>query len=388
MKLIYSILAALMVMGVVSCQKELPDLEQPEQYVVGSFSEEFEAFWNGMNSNYVFWDVDPTDWDAVYTKYKPLFAQLNINRDADIRKAYTYYREMTANLVDSHYALIPSNNALLDSATINPAYKRIQKRSDFHPGISEQYYYNYVYQYYMGRNGLRSIDSTAGSVMVAGKISNSVLYFHFSQFDIKSRYENGSTADRQVLQYFFNALNDNSLTGVILDLRGNGGGNLADLNFLMGSFTDKAYTFGATRSKGGPGRLDYTPWIDAKVTPKTGARSFTKPVIVITDQYSVSMAEITAMAVKALPDGNGRVVGERTWGANGPLISNVFYNGGQFSTALFNLVYTSSQMLRYKDGIVYEGVGFPPDVTVNLNIPSFQAGRDNQLERAITLIGQ
>lgn len=377
-----------MVMGLVSCQKELPDLEQPEQYIVGSFSEEFEAFWNGMNNNYVFWDVDPTDWDAVYTKYKPLFARLNINKDEDIRKAYTYYREMTANLVDSHYTLIPSNNALLDSATINPAYKRIQKRSDFHGFISEGYYYNNVFVNILGRNGLRTVDSTDGAYMVTGKTSTNVLYFHFNQFDLKNRSENGTLAERQLIQYFFNGINDNSVRSVVIDLRGNGGGNLADLNFLMGAFTDKSYSFGATRSKNGPGRLDYTPWIDASVTPKAGARAFTKPLIVITDQYSVSMAEITAMATKALPGGNGRVVGERTWGANGPLTSNVFYNGGQFSTALFNLVYTSSQMLRYKDGVVYEGVGFPPDVTVTLNVLQFQSGLDNQLQRAFSLASQ
>ena len=32
-------------------------------------TEQFDAIWHGINQNYVFWEADPTDWDAVYSQY-------------------------------------------------------------------------------------------------------------------------------------------------------------------------------------------------------------------------------------------------------------------------------------------------------------------------------
>lgn len=77
---------------------------------------------------------------------------------------------------------------------------------------------------------------------------------------------------------------------------------------------------------------------------------------------------------------------EISWGANGPLTANKFYNGGQFSTGWLTSVHTSSLMFKYKDGNVYEGVGFPPDMTVPYNPAALKAGRDLQLEAALSLI--
>jgi C-terminal processing protease CtpA/Prc len=147
---------------------------------------------------------------------------------------------------------------------------------------------------------------------------------------------------------------------------------------------DKRLDFGYTRSKQGNGRLDYSPGAPAFVTPQAGARNITGPIVMLADAQSVSMAEMTTMAVKALP--NGHFVGERTWGATGPLTNNVFYNGGQFSTDYIKLVYTSSLVLKYRDGKIYEGVGFPPDVEVKYDPVALATGRDKQLEAAIGLI--
>ena len=96
------------------------------------------------------------------------------------------------------------------------------------------------------------------------------------------------------------------------------------------------------------------------------------------------MAELTAMAIHTLP--KGRIVGERTWGANGPLTANENLNGGQFTAANFLFAYTSSGMFKYIDGNIYEGKGFPPDDAVPFNLNSFQTSGDKQLEKALTLM--
>ena len=190
------------------------------------------------------------------------------------------------------------------------------------------------------------------------------------------------------MQFFLNYLSNppSGFKGVIIDVRGNGGGDISDLNFLVGNLINNKLTIGHTRYKSGNGRLDYTPWAPAIVTPQTGAKAVTVPVVVLTDIWTTSMAELTAMAVHALPNGNGHTVGETTWGATGPLTNNEILNGGQFTAANFLFAYTSSSMFKYIDGNIYEGKGFPPDDYVPFNLNDFQTYGDKQLEKALTLM--
>lgn len=373
----------------VACRKDLPEINDPANTISGNFSEVFDSYWNGMNNNYVFWDIDTTDWDRVYKQYKPLFAKLNLSDSTDVRKGYTYFKEMSAGLVDSHYDLTFNDSWLKDSFSINPAYQRKLASPDYHDPISILHFYNNVPRNYLDEGAVRGFTNegtTKQYVAVSGTVNQDILYFFFSGFNLKTLY-NTDTANgvKTVEQYFFDKLkNTTNIRGVIIDVRGNGGGDLADLNFLLGRMIDKQLDFGYTRSKQGNGRLDYSPWAPAFVTPQAGARNITAPIVMLADAWSVSMAEMTTMAVKTLP--NGHFVGERTWGANGPLTKNIYYNGGQFSTDYINLVYTSSLMLKYRDGKIYEGVGFPPDVEVKYDPVALATGRDKQLEAAIGLI--
>ncbi|QJB34940.1 hypothetical protein HF324_27855 [Chitinophaga oryzae] len=371
-----------------ACRKDLPQLNEPQDYVSANFNEVFDAFWTGMNNNYVFWDIDTVDWDRVHRTYKPLFAQLNINDSNDVRKAYTYFKQMTAGLVDSHYNIDFADTWLADSNSVNPAYQRKRASAGYHPRISIFHFYDTIPRHYLsaGRRGFTNTPDGRQYVAVSGTINQNILYLYFSGFNLKTLFNTDTmNGVKRVEQYFFdNLAQRNDLKGIIIDVRGNGGGSLDDLNFLLGKMVTQPVHFGYTRSKLGNGRLDYTPWAPAYVTPQTGAKAITVPIVMLADAWSVSMAEITTMAVKALP--NGHFVGERTWGANGPLTGNKFYNGGQFGTGWLNLVYTSSLVFKYIDGNVYEGVGFSPDRAVPYNPAALRAGRDLQLEAALSLI--
>ena len=75
MKHIYHTLfvALMLISGAVSCRRQAPELTNPNDLRVNteSPSQVFLAFWQGMNNSYGFWDIDPTDWDAVYDHYLP-----------------------------------------------------------------------------------------------------------------------------------------------------------------------------------------------------------------------------------------------------------------------------------------------------------------------------
>ncbi|MFD2598848.1 S41 family peptidase [Sphingobacterium corticis] len=369
-----------------ACRKEAPDLERPEDYLGGNFEEVFESFWNGMNNNYVFWDQDTTDWDRVYRHYKPLFAEMNLNDTADIRKSYTYFKEMTQGLSDGHYTLQFNSALLADSGAIQPSAARNSKRENARQHIPLEYFYSGIPTLYLDSGykktgildpGFRTITA------VTGTIEQDIAYLSFNSFNLKSSYTN--EAFKSVLDDFFNRVKaDVPPRGVIIDLRGNGGGALADLDFLLGGFITEPLHFGYTKSKMDNNRLDYSQWIPAKINPTKDSKKVDIPFVVIVDQHSVSMSEITATAVQAFPKGG--VVGERTWGGQGPLIANFVYNGGQYRTSFMNLVYTSSMQFVPLDKVSREGFGFTPNREVNVTFEELASRNDTQLAAAVEMV--
>jgi carboxyl-terminal processing protease len=245
----------------------------------------------------------------------------------------------------------------------------------------DKYYSDFNGDYIEGRD--RVTDPGQNRYAMAGTFDNSILYFSCNMFELKSSYiaanDNGI---KQVLNYFFAKLaNPTGLKGVIIDVRGNPGGDVRDLNFLLGSMISSPLTFGYTRYKSGNGRLDYTPWAPAIITPQAGAKGLNIPVVALADAWSVSLAELTTMAIHTMP--NGKFIGETTWGANGPISSNQNFNGGQFTVADFLSVYTSSSEFKYLNGNIYEGKGFPPDIYVPYDEATLMQGHDPAFEAAI-----
>src|SRR5579872_1691052 len=87
------------------CRKTISSSPEATAYPGDNYPDIFQSFWSGMNTNYVFWGIDTTNWDNMYTVYKPLFDQLSIFDSADEAKAEKYFQDMTQGLIDSHYTL-------------------------------------------------------------------------------------------------------------------------------------------------------------------------------------------------------------------------------------------------------------------------------------------
>jgi carboxyl-terminal processing protease len=374
-----------------SCRKDVPSTNFSKTTVSNNFGDLFEAYWNGMNSNYVFWSIDTTDWDRVHNQYKPLFAALDINNEQDVKLSVNYFRQMTSGLIDGHYHISFPNSPFIADSTIDPTYSRKLASPGYHDPVPLGYFFYNLPKDYLDSGYLEGVDSSVDNeleVAVTGTIKQNILYFYFSSFQLEQFYYTPNSQAHAPIKSFLDKLSQlpSNIKGIIIDVRTNGGGAVTDLDFLAGRMISNPLTFGATRAKNGTGRLDYTPWAPAIVTPYPGATSITVPIIVVADHFSVSMSELTAMAIKTLP--NGKLVGETTWGANGPIAPNADFNGGQFtvSNSITVSVYTSSTMFRYINNEIYEGKGVPPDYAVPYNLASLQNGVDPQLEKAISLI--
>ena len=174
--------------------------------------------------------------------------------------------------------------------------------------------------------------------------NKNLLYLRYNSFQLIAQYQSNNTTStpvKPVLDEFFRLTKDPSTDGLIIDLRGNPGGNVSDLDFLIGRLITSPSYFSNTRTKNGNGRLDFTPWVKGYVHPQPGSTNFTKPIVVLVDQYSVSMSEMTSLAVRhTFPD--ARLVGEQTWGGTGQIpFNDIRYLGGQFTAANFVKVYTA-----------------------------------------------
>lgn len=352
---------------------------------VNSFTGIFDLFWNKMNTNYVYWDIDTTNWNEVYYQYKPLFEKLHINNDSDIRKSVDYFKNMTSGLIDSHYTLT-FQMAPVSGTEFIPTIERKLTELNFHSPFP----YLSIDTNYLDKGydlGYYTTEDSQRLTVLSGTIQHRILYFYCNHFDLQEAWQSPSeNSVKNALRNFFTQLKNpaEGIQGIIIDLRNNPGGNISDLNFFMGHFISKPLQFGYTRYKSGNGRLEYTPWIDAVIIPTTDNKTITLPIIALADNYTISLAEAVAMAIHTLPD--GKIVGENTWGATGPVTSEQVYNDGPFIIPGFLSVTTSSAEFKYMNDILYEGKGFPPDITVPFNMAAARNGEDLSLEKAISLI--
>jgi carboxyl-terminal processing protease len=361
-----------------SCKKDIPT--PISDAAPTSFTQVFTEYWNQMNANYVYWDIDTTNWDSMYTNYLPVFSGLNINSNADLKRSVGYFRQMTDGLIDSHYNLSFFPNAIKDSV-VDPAIDRkkaagtYRNQYSFIP-LDTTHYLDHGFV--SGSNGV--------TVAACGTIRHKILYFTCSEFELNAAYLSATNNGvKAALQNFFDSIqNGINIKGVIIDVRDNPGGDVSDLSFLLGHLITIPLHFGYSRAKADNGRYDYTPWINAYVTPQTGGKAQTVPVIVLADYFSASMAEATTMAVHALP--TGVFIGEKTWGATGPISSNSLFDDGQFTIPGFLFAYTSSAEFKYIDGNIYEGKGFSPDINVPFNHAAVLGNDDPQLDSAINLV--
>lgn len=391
--LLMALVAALALAG---CRDDMPTMQNPRTDMnISNWAEAFESFWSGMNYNYVFWSVDPTDWDAVYKEYKPKFdalADAGFDDPEVNDEAFEMIKEMTANLVDNHYAVqfyMPNT-----TYTFVPLDERLSSRENYHSAdLFEAYWQGAIQRLIQeGRlqNGLLG-SSENGDIPVTalvGVLDKHIIYFRLSQFGLLGHLQNDTSVIEEIRKRYVELLNTYpDVRGVIIDLRGNRGGYVNDLPWVLGYFVNERHVFMYQRGKSGIGRLDYGPWIPQYLQPMALDRKLDVPIVVLADMQSMSMAELATIAVLSLP--NGCFIGERTIGGQGTLAS---YNEAfeeTYSGYIMNdvyMIYTSQIMSCDVNGAIYEGVGIPPTIEAPFDEASFARGIDTQLERAMEYI--
>ena len=154
--------------------------------------------------------------------------------------------------------------------------------------------------------------------------------------------------------------------GVVIDLRGNRGGLLGLVYGMGGLLETRPVSFGVMRTRAG--------WHDLRVMPQPSG--YRGPVVVLIDAETQSAGEIFAGGLQA--SGRAAVVGLRSAGSTLPSAAKELPTGAILQYAFADFIAA--------DGRVIEGSGVAPTVAVALTRRALLAGRDPQLEAALSLL--
>lgn len=373
-------------------------------------SGQFEAIWQSMLTSYIMWDVDSTDWDAIYEEYMPKFEALDDQEYVATSDMKTLYENIFKGIRDHHLSLHvynywaePDEDA--SDFWILPYWTEVKSRNYYHEmhlnhcdsmedlpivahlrqlekqGKASQIKYGYFTDERMD--------------IVTALVDEGIPYIYFSGFSLSpliksSERDESATAAYLALKNFQNnvlTLPDNQIEGVILDVRGNGGGYVADYKYLLGILIDKPLKILESRNKTGLGKYDYSVWTPYYYYPSDQHRTgFTKPIVVLADVNSASMAEVTSLAVRNIP--NSCIIGERTTGAMGILgyEYSTYYSGTFGEEDGPHYCYMSDHLNRTVNGEVLEGIGVTPDISLKFNLAEVTEGNDTWMDRAISYI--
>lgn len=330
----------------------------------------FDAFWYGVSDNYMFFPYHTLNWDDVYTQYRPkITASMS---ETDLRNVIL---EIMNKLIDGHKALVIEDESY---GVFTEEY--INK----HPLVLTDSIVtaNYIDTSIIIRYAFQENSSFFQEGYLSRMKNNkSIAYFRYYTF--RNAFEFAEQNDN--LKENLNILQrSSSYNGLILDLRQNGGGDAIAFKNLVAKFVQGSYNWGFSKFRLSRDRYDATPFIseviDADVKDNV---YFTKPLVILTDRYSFSAAEVTALALRNLP--NVVIIGDTTGGAQGPISPNKDYTGN-FKMPNGWVVQLAQKATFDKNKNIFEGQGLPPDIYVKPSPTAAAEGRDNVLDRAVEYI--
>ncbi len=287
----------------------------------------FEALWKIMDEHYCFFEEKGVNWDRVYREYSGRLTD-NMSRE----DLFYLMSDMLREVRDGHVNLIaPFNVSRYDDWYQDSV-------SNFNADLLKL-------PQYLGR------DYAVASGLKYKILDDNVGYIYYESFS--------SAVGEGNLDYVIKKFE--GCFGIILDIRGNNGGSLNNVETLASRFTNEKVLTGYIRHKTGTGHTDFSDPYPRYIEPSTRLR-YQKPVVLLTDRQCYSAANDFANVMKALP--GVYLMGSTTGGGGGFPFSSELPNGWsvRFSTSpMFDANMKSIENGIAPDEYVYLYSGSNPD---------------------------
>jgi C-terminal processing protease CtpA/Prc len=304
----------------------------------------FDVLWRDFDAHYGQFEVKNIDWDEIRARYRPL---LNNNSTDD--ELFAVLQGVLAELNDSHI-ILRGGGKRFQSGIVG----QLGKMTDFSVDLVKRRY-------------LADANTAANGSITYGHVSDKTGYIHMATMELPD----GNSAELvSAFDDAFAPLVD--CAGLIIDIRGNGGGQFQVAEAIANRFADTQRLAEKIRYRHGPRHSDFADPILYYAEP-AGRRQFTEPVILLTNRYSVSAAEIFTITMRVFP--NVTHMGDTTAGALDGPIDRELPNGWLYKLPL--------GLTTDHNDICYEGQGITPEIQITNSAGTIESGTDQVLEAAI-----
>lgn len=329
-----------------SCEDELIGPER-----ANTQTENFQYFWKKFDTHYGLFDVKKINWDSVYQLFRPKVSDTMSNE-----ALYKVLSDMVVLLNDNHVNIYPTNGTLpvfpggvLRYSNDILTIKKIQEDYDL------EVVKKYLKEYHEATWNIRY-----------GKLPGNIGYLNISGTDKRN-------VVKKKMEKVINELDETR--AMIVDVRACYGGDDAITQLLAGYFTDEKKLYMTTRKRNGPKHSDFTDAVAWYVSPST-PKPYTKPVIVLTSNFTQSTGETFLLAMNELE--HVTLVGDTTAGSFSDNPTMEMPNGWMFSFSVGDF--------RAANGRSYEGIGVIPDVAIVNTKEDLLSFKDRTIEKAMELL--
>lgn len=299
----------------------------------------FEALWRIMDENYCFFEFKDVDWDEVHDRYSPMVKDTMNQYDL-----FDLLGKMLAEVKDGHTNLISS----FDMSRYWGWYE------DYPANYNKEIQDNYLGTDY----------KIAGGLKYKRLEKDKIGYVYYGSFS--------SGVGENNLDYMF--LHFKECKGLIVDVRDNGGGSMANSDRIASRFLEERILTGYTQYKKGNGHNDFSAPNPVYLSPSDRIR-WMRPVVVLTNRHSYSATNDFVNVMRMLPQVT--TMGDRTGGGSGLPFSSELPNGWGVRFSACPVLDANKQHTEF---------GIDPQVPVSMTAEDIRKGHDTLIDTAITYL--
>lgn len=303
----------------------------------------FEALWSIVDQRYCFLDYKRetlgADWNEIHARYrKRISPRMNNEQLLEV------LGEMLAELRDGH----------LNLYTAGDVSRYWGWHMDYPKNWDQELRDRYLGRDYRMASGLqyRILDDNVGYV-VCESFSNAI----------------GEGNLSEMLHHL------RTCNGLIIDVRGNTGGQLNYAERLASRFTNERRLVGYSAFKTGPAHDAFSTPMPEYLNPSPGVR-WQKSVVVLTNRECYSACNVFVRNMAHCP--NVTILGDSTGGGGGMPFSSELPNGWGVRFSASPSYDTSMGQIEF---------GIAPDIPCSLDSLAALQGKDSLIERARALLG-